>query len=300
MDFRGGGASCNSLSVRKIGLISSNAPNNNKRNNILLGNKEGFWKIKGFTLAEVLITLGILGVVIVMILPGVMSNYEKKLNAVILKRAYSDLLNYIAMFAYEKDCPTSLSDCTPNDGQFVWEFSEYLYKKQNFQEFSGYCKRKPNCTEFIGHRKNSSSNATTVGFFYTVTTPNKSGYYLKSPTGLYAYHISYYMYDNYYNIKGDTFRARILIMTDMNNNGVFPKGFSVAANPRANIPQYGKNLFEAYVLNSKKLIPNGYSLCQNNYYCGTLGKYKFCGENGDYSACLQRVMNDGWEIKYNY
>ena len=114
------------------------------------------------------------------------------------------------------------------------------------------------------------------------------------------YNSSYYMYDNYYNIKGDTFRARILIMTDMNNNGVFPKGFSVAANPRANIPQYGKNLFEAYVLNSKKLIPNGYSLCQNNYYCGTLGKYKFCGENGDYSACLQRVMNDGWEIKYNY
>ena len=294
MNYRGGGASCNPLTVRERRVKLTNPIKNDETQKILVEKKQGF------TLAEVLITLGILGIVIAMTLPSVMLNFEKKRNATILKRAYSDLSNYIAMFAYEKDCTSSLSDCTPNDGQFVWEFSEYLYKKQNFSEFSGLCKGKPNCAEFIGHRKNKSSNAASLYQVYTMATPNKTAYYLKSPTGLYAYLISYYMHDNMYSIKGDYFRARIHIMTDMNNTGVFPQGFAVAANHKANIPQYGKNLFEAYVLNSKRLIPNGYSFCQNNYYCGALGKYKFCGDNGDYSACLQKIMDDGWEIKYKY
>jgi len=52
---------------------------------------------KAFTLAEVLITLGIIGVVAAMTLPTLLANYEKKVTATKAKKAYSELLNAIKM-----------------------------------------------------------------------------------------------------------------------------------------------------------------------------------------------------------
>ena len=46
-------------------------------------------KIKGFTLAEVLITLGIIGIVAAMTLPTVTGKYRKKVVETRLKRFYS-------------------------------------------------------------------------------------------------------------------------------------------------------------------------------------------------------------------
>lgn len=50
---------------------------------------------KGFTLAEVLITLGIIGIVAALTLPTVIKNYEKYLIEQGLKKTYSDLYNLI-------------------------------------------------------------------------------------------------------------------------------------------------------------------------------------------------------------
>lgn len=50
-----------------------------------------------FTLAEVLITLGIIGVVAAMTLPTLIANYDKKVTAAKVKKAYSELLNAIRM-----------------------------------------------------------------------------------------------------------------------------------------------------------------------------------------------------------
>ena len=46
-------------------------------------------KANGFTLAEVLITLGIIGVVAAMTLPTLITNYQKRATVAKLKRAYS-------------------------------------------------------------------------------------------------------------------------------------------------------------------------------------------------------------------
>ena len=48
-------------------------------------------KHHGFTLAEVLITLGIIGVVAAMTLPVLIQNYQKKATATSVKKAYSEL-----------------------------------------------------------------------------------------------------------------------------------------------------------------------------------------------------------------
>lgn len=46
---------------------------------------------RAFTMAEVLITLGIIGIVVAMTLPSVLSNYRKKQTIVQLKKAYSEI-----------------------------------------------------------------------------------------------------------------------------------------------------------------------------------------------------------------
>ena len=45
----------------------------------------------GFTLAEVLITLGIIGIVVAMTMPALIANYQKKVTVVKLKKEYSEL-----------------------------------------------------------------------------------------------------------------------------------------------------------------------------------------------------------------
>ena len=56
---------------------------------------------KGFTLAEVLITLGIIGVVAAMTLPAVINKVQNKQRSAALKKAYSTLQQALVM--YQKD-----------------------------------------------------------------------------------------------------------------------------------------------------------------------------------------------------
>ena len=53
--------------------------------------KEVAMKLRGFTLAEVLITLGIIGVVAAMTIPMLIINYQKRLTLTRLKKTYSQL-----------------------------------------------------------------------------------------------------------------------------------------------------------------------------------------------------------------
>ena len=53
---------------------------------------------KAFTLAEVLITLGIIGIVAAMTLPSLIANYQKKVTVNRLKQAYS-MINQALLLA---------------------------------------------------------------------------------------------------------------------------------------------------------------------------------------------------------
>ena len=64
------------------------------QNNVIMNNKFGEREVnmkKGFTLAEVLITLGIIGVVAALTMPTLMSNYRKHQTVTQLKKAYSEI-----------------------------------------------------------------------------------------------------------------------------------------------------------------------------------------------------------------
>ena len=54
-------------------------------------------KTKAFTLAEVLITLGIIGVVAALTMPSLVTNYQKKATVTQLKKAYSEIAQAIKL-----------------------------------------------------------------------------------------------------------------------------------------------------------------------------------------------------------
>lgn len=77
---------------------------------------------RGFTLAEVLITLGIIGVVAAMTLPALTGKYQSKVLEVAFKKQYSVLQNafdYSALESGYKECYTYLDRCQNSNGTMV-------------------------------------------------------------------------------------------------------------------------------------------------------------------------------------
>lgn len=258
-------------------------------------------KKSAFTLAEVLITLGVIGIVSALTIPGLIDKFERQRNATVLKRAYSDLHSYVKMYALEKGCNTEkLSNCTSVDNKFATGFAVWLHDKQGFKD---------GIKEIYGDYMYFSypNNRTKYNDINDIRDISKplGRHYLISNKG-YAYIISYF-FNRYENTAGykilslnDSFIARIWILTDSKRRGkniIYYKG--------AERPEVGRNLFELYITESQRVVPNGSPLCDSAkcsgswcYYCGALPKSNSCEDN--YNTCLQQVINDGWQIKYKY
>ena len=63
---------------------------------------------KGFTLAEVLITLGIIGVVAALTIPTLVKNYQEKVMVSKVKQAHSQLMNAIQLYVVKNNCQNML------------------------------------------------------------------------------------------------------------------------------------------------------------------------------------------------
>ena len=90
---------------------------------------------KGFTLAEVLITLGIVGVVAVLTIPSVMKNYTNRMYVSQLQKSYSQVAEAVQAIMNDEHsdnfkettaskvnpsgCPATLSKCTEGPAYFL-------------------------------------------------------------------------------------------------------------------------------------------------------------------------------------
>ncbi|MBQ8459782.1 type II secretion system protein [bacterium] len=103
-------------------------------------------KNQGFTLAEVLITLGVIGVVAAMTIPGLMNTYKKKQYYTQFMKARSVIENTLRMYANDNDCEIADGSC---------EF----FKSENIEKLGRYFKgvqyiTKDNCTKLLsGYEK---------------------------------------------------------------------------------------------------------------------------------------------------
>ena len=134
----------------------------------------GLFRHSAFTLAEVLITLGIIGVVAALTLPQVVTNYEKKATEVRLKKDYSTLANALKMAEAEHGPIETWAD--ENDSMDNI-YQEYFKKMEPYIQFAV----KPCFEEAKCFPKRSGAYYTgiyfrlkdgTYGIFYDNKVPN--------------------------------------------------------------------------------------------------------------------------------
>ena len=89
-------------------------------------------KKAAFTLAEVLITLGIIGIVAAMTIPTLISKYQKKQTVTALKKAYSTVQQAILM-SQNVNGPVERWDTSLNGKEFFAKyFADYIVSSKNF------------------------------------------------------------------------------------------------------------------------------------------------------------------------
>lgn len=81
---------------------------------------------KAFTLAEVLITLGIIGVVASLTIPTLVNNYRKKQFETGLKKEYSVLLQALDMYKQDNETPLKREDTDQLHAEFKNKIKPYL------------------------------------------------------------------------------------------------------------------------------------------------------------------------------
>ena len=86
---------------------------------------------KGFTLSEVLITLGIIGIVAAITIPTLITNYQKKTTATRVKKAYSELLQAIKLSENDND---SMESWTVGNDVSIENTEKYIEKYLDKEE----------------------------------------------------------------------------------------------------------------------------------------------------------------------
>ena len=222
-----------------------------------------------FTLAEVLITLGIIGIVAAMTMPSLIANYQKKQTSAQLKKAYSTFAQALVSSQYD------------NGNSSEWETTEPSSTyDDNLKYFETYwkpylrivkmCKTMAECGYDI---KNYASVSDRSNFKYYGQAGNVPGFIYGD--GTYAYLRPYS-----YNSTSDNPQLFQMLLIDLNG----PK--------KPNI--IGRDVFQ-FQINISKGVISGYG-DKNNCTISKINNN--VSENP--RSCGQKILSDGWEILDDY
>lgn len=235
---------------------------------------------KGFTLAEVLITLGIIGVVAAMTLPALIQKYEKQVTVTRLKTTYSTLSQAIKMSESENGTIETWN--MPNSG---WGTETYTSGKEFAEKYIlPYMKIVKKC-EYRSNDCMASDAYDLDGSKSNYTTANiNNTYNVALKNGVVAgFWTRGNLTEIYIDINGkqkpntggkDKFGLLLVKNPDLIKNSVFGK-FS-----KPGLYFYGHGYDRDY-------------LKTNGYPCAKTGT-----NTGGYCGAL--IMLDGWEIKNDY
>jgi prepilin-type N-terminal cleavage/methylation domain-containing protein len=231
-----------------------------------------FTQKSAFTLAEVLITLGIIGVVSAITLPSVIKSYQKQVTVNKLKKIYSTLSQIVTRSYAENGSPfESLSGKTVT----VEETKEF-FKTYWLPYF------------------NSPNVAEDGKSLYPTTTPY---YYLGGDLQPASYDTRY-SWGRILFSTADGIIMQASIMEWKNSDaGYYPVFNSVVLvtvdiNGLKGPNTLGKDVFSFYVD------------FKNNKVVGSGNKYSYTGINNDCKTfgnfCIDKIIKDGWKIKDDY
>lgn len=227
----------------------------------------------GFTMAEVLITLGILAVVIAMTMPSLIANYQKKVTVERLKKFYTVITNAARLSEAE------------NGDMYTWNFPKRSYDPDMNEFFRKYylpylkdvreCNN-PNCFNYENYSLKLLSGISANGMYL-------ASYILKTNDGMYVYFLP------------NTPNGYIWMFVDINGHqnpnqvghDVFV--FDIYGYPNFRNPKnYKIKFWGINVLDEEKLYSQG------DYAC-TKDKLRFAG-----FFCGEVIMRRGWEITDAY
>ncbi|MCM1339925.1 MAG: type II secretion system GspH family protein, partial [Muribaculaceae bacterium] len=221
-----------------------------------------------FTLAEVLITLGIIGVVAAMTIPGLMNNYQKCRIETNLKETYSILQQTMRFTEYDDVAFESFPDS--QQGVKDW-FNKYL---QPHLKYANVCFHTKGCWQDKGNIRYlnggiSVSDNKELGIGnnnMTITLTNGANI----------------------NIVGlSTTGAKTNYGVPLTESGYI--AITIDANGNSQPNTYGKDIFVVLYEQTKGLVPAGYNQSLEDIH-------KNCSKSSLGMFCMSQVKNNGWEI----
>ena len=280
-------------------------------------------KRPAFTLAEVLITLGIIGVVAAMTMPSLIQNYQRHVWLTQLKKSYSVLTNgFKAMLAED-------------DVDFLYDTSLFNSIKP-INEYGRYCSlnnhdtlTRSDCKDFFEKFKQYFPNSVYVKIVNTYENKNKkeeiSFHYYNMDGGMYRADTYYLQFPDGVMMVG-TFNKYPSATTEGELSSIRAKNgklLSIAGDIRIDVNgkkppnAYGKDIY-LFVLSSDGTLYPYYGLdyaIYVNYYLSDIKRSdyywknnsKLCGEEGkkiDKSltgvgqGCSARIIENGWSMDY--
>lgn len=240
---------------------------------------------KGFTLTEVLLTLAIVGVVMALTAPSLMTNMSKKTITVSLARAVSIIETGMTNIIYEAQRQSD--DGEPFSGLSaitVGDITGGSNSKYLTANGNGYYFEQTN--SYLQVQADSSYN-----------TSNITGFGGASIASAVLSNLSPYKFENQNSV--------VLFQTVSANSAADDETDIIArviidANGSDNPNQFGKDIFLFGLTNGGKLIPAGVAA----YYAFDKNAVKDACASSNSSApgnglsCAARVMADKWEINY--
>ncbi len=235
-----------------------------------------------FTLAEVLVTLGIIGIVAAMTIPTLQAKYQKQEYVTRLKKAYATINQALIELFSDMGCPESL-ECT---GLFN-EYSIATFGDEFVKKF----KTLKNC----GSEHYLSTNCFSTQIAYEYDGGGTKMYPIFIGGGLNDSNVY-----NFITVDGtsiglkvyanqsfpNTLNANISVMIDV--NGLKPPN------------NMGRDVFGFFIRSRPFLYPVGakISITDNDNYWWN-GPSKSCVSNNKAgSLCAGRIMEEGWQMNY--
>ncbi len=247
-----------------------------KFQNILAGNqtlslgegKLAHRKTKGFTLAEVLITLGIIGVVAAMTIPTLIAKTQKNQTATKLQKAIS-VLNQAYKMSYAENGEI--------DANEQMELGSEQYFKEYWAPYikvNQFCSSASNCgyaSSFPIYKQNGAG----AGWYWG---SNQLRTLFSTMDGF-----TYLIVSSYYNDAKGQQVSEALIWVDING----------PSKPN----RYGRDVFELVAIsNGGGISPYGYNLTDKEVE----NKCSSSSSSADESTCAERIKRAGWKIDSNY
>jgi len=246
----------------------------------------------GFTLAEVLITLGIIGIVAAMTIPTLMANNQKAQYVTALKKAYTQFNQVLVQIATDKGCVgdlrcTGLFEASTTNRSLGDELVKYFKVVKNCETTAGGGPSITGCLSRISDNYDGSSargdgDSTS---YYRFITADGTGFLISN------------MQNN----------CTLNYSTNKTYNTTQVCGaINVDVNGRKGPNNKGMDVFVFYITNGKgpMLYPTGgvddgctSSWC--GYWQDSSGNPRTCYPGNKLGeTCAGRIIEEGWEMNY--